>query len=232
MPKQLLYKGFTGWYVHDVNKGVYKGKVNGIPVTICFQGTTWEELEKSFRNSVDFYLLMLTGYEVQKPKPEINEENVEIIIDSTVSNIDSENKVNLNIQLPKEIFYLIQFFMGEKDKSIENFLIKVFLEEVENLKQKEKLIKDLADWEKLPRLIEAIPLEDFSIRVKFSDGVEGNYDLKPTIQEGGVFYPLMDIDFFKKVVIGGGGDYITWPYEIELGADTIYMALKRNIDAV
>jgi predicted HicB family RNase H-like nuclease len=52
----LKYKGYTGHAEFDDDAGLFHGEVLDLRDVITFQGTSVEELEKEFRNSVDDYL--------------------------------------------------------------------------------------------------------------------------------------------------------------------------------
>jgi hypothetical protein len=54
----LKYKGFSGVCEYDSVGEIYTGEVTGIRSVITFQGRTAEEIEASFRESVDIYLKM------------------------------------------------------------------------------------------------------------------------------------------------------------------------------
>ena len=64
------------------------------------------------------------------------------------------------------------------------------------------------------------------IRVTYSDGVTGVIDLSDTIGKG-VFRPLKDEAFFKKVYIGDHGQ-IAWSDEIEICPDAAYLELTEK----
>ncbi len=49
---------------------------------------------------------------------------------------------------------------------------------------------------------EAKYIKDYTIWVKFNDGISGNVDLSSELDEG-VFKPLQDIDYFKNFKIRG-----------------------------
>ncbi len=65
----LKYKGYTGVVEYDDEGKIFTGEVLGIHDMITFQGRTPEELEASFRESVDLYLEMSErdGVEPQRP---------------------------------------------------------------------------------------------------------------------------------------------------------------------
>jgi predicted HicB family RNase H-like nuclease len=52
----LKYKGYTGHAEFDDEAELFHGEVLDLRDVITFQGTSVEELEKEFRNSVDDYL--------------------------------------------------------------------------------------------------------------------------------------------------------------------------------
>jgi len=52
----LQYKGYTGHVEFDDEAGLFHGEVIDLRDVVTFQGTSVEELEGAFRNSVDDYL--------------------------------------------------------------------------------------------------------------------------------------------------------------------------------
>jgi predicted HicB family RNase H-like nuclease len=50
----LEYKGYLGTV--EADDGVFFGRVAGLRDVITFEGTTFEEVEQAFRDSVDSYL--------------------------------------------------------------------------------------------------------------------------------------------------------------------------------
>ena len=73
------------------------------------------------------------------------------------------------------------------------------------------------------RPIKVEPLDQFRLRVSYPDGVSGTVDLAADVGRG-VFAPLANIDFFRKVHIGDYGQ-IAWSDEIEICSDAIYQEL-------
>lgn len=65
----LKYKNYTGVVEYDAEGKIFTGEVLGIRDAITFEGRSPEELEQSFRQSVDLYLEMCIsdGVEPQKP---------------------------------------------------------------------------------------------------------------------------------------------------------------------
>ena len=52
----LKYKGYTGYVVYDGEARIFHGDVVGIRAVITFQGTTVDEIEQAFKDSIDDYL--------------------------------------------------------------------------------------------------------------------------------------------------------------------------------
>ena len=51
-----------------------------------------------------------------------------------------------------------------------------------------------------PRVREVCHVKDYRLRVRFSDGTVAELDFRPRIVgRGGVFLPLQDVEFFKRV---------------------------------
>ena len=51
--------------------------------------------------------------------------------------------------------------------------------------------------EYIPKVLQAVAGEDFTIYLYFSDGSVRLYDAKPLLQLGGVFEPMRDPDYFR-----------------------------------
>jgi predicted HicB family RNase H-like nuclease len=52
----MKYKGFLGHVEYDDEAKLFHGEIVGLKDVITFQGTTVEELERSFRDSIEVYL--------------------------------------------------------------------------------------------------------------------------------------------------------------------------------
>ncbi len=66
----------------------------------------------------------------------------------------------------------------------------------------------------------------FRLRVKFSDGLEGEVDLGGLIHSSraGVFAALRNEELFAQVGIEYG--VVVWPGEIDLAPDAMYAAIR------
>jgi hypothetical protein len=74
-------------------------------------------------------------------------------------------------------------------------------------------------------VVQAIPLEGFRIRLRFSGGSEGDYDLSEMIAEGGeMIAPLTEPEIFRRVFVEMG--VLTWPNGFDLDPINLYMELR------
>jgi len=67
------------------------------------------------------------------------------------------------------------------------------------------------------------PIENFKLILEYTDRVTVIVDFLPIIQQGNVFSPLQDPDFFSRVSLDLKGRYIYWEDEIEFCADALRM---------
>jgi predicted HicB family RNase H-like nuclease len=65
----LKYKNYSGVIEYDEQGKIFTGEVVGLRSVITFQGRTPEELETSFRDSIDLYLQMCAEDGVDPEKP-------------------------------------------------------------------------------------------------------------------------------------------------------------------
>lgn len=73
----------------------------------------------------------------------------------------------------------------------------------------------------VPKIIEAQPLDDYVIRLKFADGTTGVVDLSHLAGKG-VFTIWNRYDNFKNVTVVNGR-WLSWSDEIDIDADTLYL---------
>jgi len=65
----MKYKGYIGKVEYDETAKIFHGEVIGLKDVITFQGTTVDELERAFKDSVDDYLAWCSelGQSPEKP---------------------------------------------------------------------------------------------------------------------------------------------------------------------
>ncbi len=78
-------------------------------------------------------------------------------------------------------------------------------------------------------VIEAEPLGDHRLRVRFEDGLEGEIDFA-TESFDGVFAPLADPGYFAQVRIAGGT--IAWPNRADVAPDTLHGWIAEGLRSV
>lgn len=64
----LKYKGYSGFVVYDDDARIFHGEVAGLKAVITFQGTTVDEIEQAFKDSIDDYLDWCKEREVEPEK--------------------------------------------------------------------------------------------------------------------------------------------------------------------
>lgn len=76
-----------------------------------------------------------------------------------------------------------------------------------------------------PKLVEAEPLDGYMVHLRFADGLAADVDLSYLLNFGGVFEPLRDVAFFRKLAIDG--PTIAWPNEADIAPETLYDHVQR-----
>lgn len=69
------------------------------------------------------------------------------------------------------------------------------------------------------------PEQHLTLKVKFADKLQGTVYFKPSHLTG-IFEPLKDQEYFKKVYIEHG--VVTWSGEIDLAPDAMHTEIKKN----
>jgi len=71
------------------------------------------------------------------------------------------------------------------------------------------------------RILEAKPLKEYRVWLRFSDGVEGTVDLSRLVGKG-VFKAWEDVAFFNSVSIDAETHTLAWEGGIDLCPDNLY----------
>jgi hypothetical protein len=74
------------------------------------------------------------------------------------------------------------------------------------------------------KIISVDPMEDYKLRIEFSNGRKGIFDVSPYIEKG-VFVELKDRTYFRCVRPAFGG--VMWPHEQDFSAETIEYELQE-----
>ena len=74
-----------------------------------------------------------------------------------------------------------------------------------------------------PRVTHVRYIEDYRLELTFADGEQARLDFKDRITgRGGVFAPLEDPDFFKRVRVDPKIGTLVWPNEVDFCPDVLY----------
>ena len=82
-----------------------------------------------------------------------------------------------------------------------------------------------------PLLIEARPLSGHVVHVRFEDGLMADVDLSYLLEYGGVFEPLRDIEFFRRLRADAEAGTIVWPNDADIAPETLYAHAQRRAPA-
>lgn len=72
-----------------------------------------------------------------------------------------------------------------------------------------------------PKVVEATYEHDFTIRIRFADGAEGDVDLSDELH-GEVFEPLRSPDVFKQFSIHPEFHTLCWPNGADIAPEFLY----------
>jgi len=75
-----------------------------------------------------------------------------------------------------------------------------------------------------PRVVEAIPADDYTLELVFTNGERGLYDCKELL-DFGVFKEFKDKQYFNQVRVVHGTT--VWPHEQDICPDTLYLDSKK-----
>ena len=79
----------------------------------------------------------------------------------------------------------------------------------------------------MDKIVQAVPLEDYKIRIETSSGVTGIFDVKPYL-EGSAFRELENKAYFRLVRPAHHG--IAWPNEQDFSSDTIIWDIQNSYE--
>jgi hypothetical protein len=78
---------------------------------------------------------------------------------------------------------------------------------------------------KMPDVVDVIPLDDFRLKVRFDDNLEGLFDLGSSVGFDGVFAPLKDPAYFAQVRVNPELGTVVWPNGADLDPVVLYQAV-------
>jgi hypothetical protein len=74
----------------------------------------------------------------------------------------------------------------------------------------------------LQDIVKAAPLENFLLKLRFEDGVEGVVDVSKCVSFTGVFAPLRERAEFTAVHVNSELGTVCWPCGADLDPDVLY----------
>jgi hypothetical protein len=74
----------------------------------------------------------------------------------------------------------------------------------------------------LQDIVEAVPLEDYLLKLRFEDGAEGVVDVAQCVNFTGVFAPLRERTEFTAVRVNPELGTVCWPCGADLDPDVLY----------
>jgi hypothetical protein len=83
-----------------------------------------------------------------------------------------------------------------------------------------------------PLLLEATPLDDYTVHLRFEDGTTADVDLCYLVDYGGVFEPLRDLSYFRRLRADQEAGTLVWPNDADVAPETLYAAARRRAAAV
>jgi hypothetical protein len=74
-----------------------------------------------------------------------------------------------------------------------------------------------------PRIEQVRHIRDHILELTFADGAVAQLDFRQdVVGRGGIFTPLEDVDYFKKVRVDPEAKTIAWPNEVDFCPDVLY----------
>jgi hypothetical protein len=74
----------------------------------------------------------------------------------------------------------------------------------------------------LKDIVEVQPLENYQLRLRFENGIEGVVDIAGMMRFTGVFAPLKDPAYFSQVRVNSDLGTICWPNGADIDPDVLY----------
>ena len=76
------------------------------------------------------------------------------------------------------------------------------------------------------RVKQVVPLDEFVVRLSFTDGTQRDVDLEPFLH-GPIFEPMRsDREEFLKVIVDSRAGTIVWPNGADIDPDVLYLGLQ------
>lgn len=83
-----------------------------------------------------------------------------------------------------------------------------------------------------PELIEAKPSNGYLVHVRFEDGLTADVDLSYLLDYGGVFEPLRELEYFRRLRADAEAGTIVWPDGADIAPETLYEHAQRRVSTI
>jgi hypothetical protein len=80
----------------------------------------------------------------------------------------------------------------------------------------------------LQDVVEARPLDGYTLYLRFEDGAEGVVDVSKLLPFEGVFTPLRDLARFREVTVNPEWGTVCWPNGADLDPDVLYFCITSS----
>lgn len=77
----------------------------------------------------------------------------------------------------------------------------------------------------IQRVLSASHVRDYTIRIRFADGSEGDVDLAGEL-EGPVFLPLRDLDYFRQFRVDPELHTLVWPNGADFAPEFLHSRIR------
>jgi len=77
----------------------------------------------------------------------------------------------------------------------------------------------------VPRVVAVDYVRDYTLRVRFANGVEGEIDLAAEM-DGEIFQPLRERDYFQQVRVNPELHTIVWPNGADFAPEFLYDCIR------
>ncbi|MBC8204395.1 MAG: DUF2442 domain-containing protein [FCB group bacterium] len=77
-------------------------------------------------------------------------------------------------------------------------------------------------------IVKVRPLKGYRLKITFEDGIEGIVDIGKSVIFDGVFEPLKDEDFFRRVEVNPDTGTIEWPNGADLDPVVLYTQITEK----
>ena len=79
---------------------------------------------------------------------------------------------------------------------------------------------------RLLHIVEVEWIADHRLRLRFSDGTEGEHDFSDLVARSGpMVVPLRDVDLFSRVFLEDGA--LTWPNGFDIDSTALHMRMEK-----